>query len=718
MDNPFLLPDETYKRDLNMFRHYCHQAATYLQLRTNKPYDVCLDYVKKQTGPGGKFEFHDPDVEYLVKETEGNRVVRYTTMQGYMKMVSENRHILAATLTAYVHPDIEESDLAGYAAHGLAQRSAYKKQMYKCANAGDELGAELNNNRQKRAKIKINSISGAHGTSSSVLFNQSAHSTLTTTCRSASSNTNASTERFLTGNRHYWSHHIAINNIVSIVGNSDYDAITHAINKWGLVIPTAEQVCELVKRSTDLYWSKYNDVDFIKVKALIHSLTDLQRAAFIYTGDMYSMMLYNEHVIRDLYDHIAVPATEPIDNPKEYIDRLTGDDIALISIVCNDWLNYKKIYDKETVEGPYYGLIGATAKRIIEGTRKYRDLFVAFWLTPNMPPSMAHFPSSIRRTAIASDTDSSIFTNQDWTTWYVGKLDLSPKSCAAAAATTYLCSQITAHVLATMSANLGVADKHLRTFEMKNEYAFNFFSLTTMAKHYFASMNAQEGNVYKKPKWEIKGANLKNSKAPRAILERADELIKEIAAVVMAGEQVELLPILNEIADTEVEIITAIRQGSTDYFSTAQIKSADAYKNGENSNYQHSLLWNEVFAPKYGMVQEPPYDAIKINIDADNPTKTKEWLESMKDRALAKRMEDWMNARGKRHIKTLYLPTTALQQNGVPEEILDLIDVRSMVIAIMRTYYLILETLGYYCLNKNITRLISDDRLRGYGLEK
>lgn len=521
MDNPFLLPNDNYKRDLNMFKHYCHQAATYLSKRTGKDYDICLEYVKKESSKGGKFEFHDPDVEYLVKETEGNRTLKYTTMQGYMQIVSENRHILAATLTAYTHPDIEESDLAGYALHGLAQRSEYKKQMYACGDAGDTLGFDIGNNRQKRAKIKINSISGAHGTSSSVLFNQSAHSTLTTTCRSASSNTNASTERFLTGNRHYWTHHIAINNIMSIVTNSDYAAIQHALDKWQLVIPTVDQVCELIKRSTDLYWSKLNSANFKPIRDLISSLTDIERAAYIYTGDMYSMMLFNEHVIRDLYDHIARPATVPIDDPKKYIDMLSGDDKALIGIVCGEYLNFKKINDKATINGPYYGLIGATAKQILEGTQKYRDLYLAFWLTPNMPPSMAHFPSSIRRTAIASDTDSSIFTSQEWTTWYVGKLDLSKESCAAAAATTYLCSQLTAHALACMSANLGVADRHLRTFEMKNEYAFNFFSLTTMAKHYFASMNAQEGSVYEVPKWEIKGANLKNSKAPRAILEKS-----------------------------------------------------------------------------------------------------------------------------------------------------------------------------------------------------
>ena len=46
MINPFVLPAEKYKRDLNILNHYLKDASTYLSLMTGKPLEECIDYVK------------------------------------------------------------------------------------------------------------------------------------------------------------------------------------------------------------------------------------------------------------------------------------------------------------------------------------------------------------------------------------------------------------------------------------------------------------------------------------------------------------------------------------------------------------------------------------------------------------------------------------------------------------------------------------------------
>ena len=51
---------------------------------------------------------------------------------------------------------------------------------------------------------------------------------------------------------------------------------------------------------------------------------------------------------------------------------------------------------------------------------------------------------------------------------------------------------------------------------MKNEYKFDVFVPTQVAKHYYASIGCQEGNLYKAQEPEIKGVHLKSSNAPPA----------------------------------------------------------------------------------------------------------------------------------------------------------------------------------------------------------
>lgn len=708
-EDPFYLPDDYYYRDLNQIKPYIEDAALYLSIVSGKDLDLCRTYVKKNIGRNGKFPITDPEVTFLHRESPGNRVKKTTTLLQYLRVVTNRRFIMSPTFTSYTHPDEKESLLAKYVTKELGNRSANKKKMFNYQREGNKVLEAIYKNRQQRNKIKCNSLSGAQGTKSSVLVNKTAHSTLTSICRSASSNTNANTERFLTGNRHYWSVNTAINNIVSIVRQSDYQLIRSAIDYFQLTIPTVEDVLWAVKRCTDLYWRDPNDWERIVV--LVSKLTPIQRTAYLYTGDLYNLGRLNRELVRGLFTGLSVldPSRVSLD-PHTAVEALGGDEKALIGIVCQAYLtSYKKgIEDGKLPEDPNYPIIGYKAEEIIHTVKKFGLLIRAFWMTRNIPCSMALFPESIRRSVIASDTDSSIFSTQEWTQWYVGEMAFDQLSFSVSAATTYLCSRLTAHTLCVMSGNMGVAKQHLRMLEMKNEFAFKMFSLTSMGKHYFAAKAAQEGGVFKEYDWEIKGATLKNSKAPKSIMVESDALIEHVAHTVMSGKKIKVLPILQDIANKEHVIRKSILSGSTEYFTTGQIKAAESYKT-ENSPYLQYDMWKEVFAPKYGECPPPPYGAIKVSIDTDTPAKFSEWVKSFTDTELASRLLVWMELKNKSHLTTIYIPITIAQQIGIPTELIDRMNIRSMVHGIMRSYYLILESLGLYVINDNLTRLVSDD---------
>ena len=60
-------------------------------------------------------------------------------------------------------------------------------------------------------------------------------------------------------------------------------------------------------------------------------------------------------------------------------------------------------------------------------------------------------------------------------------------------------------------------------------------------------------------------------------------------------------------------------------------------------------------------------------------------------------------------IKTFYLPKETVEQNGIPSEIMATMNIRDMVAKIMKSFYLLLESLGFFILDKRNSRILSDE---------
>ena len=142
----------------------------------------------------------------------------------------------------------------------------------------------------------------------------------------------------------------------------------------------------------------------------------------------------------------------------------------------------------------------------------------------------------------------------------------------------FLASASITHILAKMSANMGVDKTQIHQYAMKSEFYFPVFSLTSRAKTYFAFMGAQEGQVLPEPELELKGAVLKGSNAPKFIVDGVKDLIVEILETVGKDKNILLLDILKRVANLEKEIFTAIRSGDISFYKTGEIKSDDSYK--------------------------------------------------------------------------------------------------------------------------------------------
>lgn len=728
--NPFVMNAEEYKRDINIMEHYVNDVATMLSISKNKPYDECKQHVLTNLAKGGQFEFVDRRVKFLEREDNGDKVLKVGGLWNYISTAVKNNRLIAPTLTTYIPPSEEESVISRYIIGNIKARGVAKKAMFAAGAVAESLKEEIKHSpdkvelktqlyniettfnikkgEQTNRKLANNGISGAHVSASTPLYNKTAHSTLTSTCRSTSGYGNANNEKFISGNRHYFNHHIVIANIISIINHTDYEKLNKFMSDRSIHYPTYEQTIECIHYSSDLYWYEKNY--FAKVEDLVSKLTPIQRAAFVYTGDFYHFMLHNQDFTKEFIRKLSSKVTGQCEDPMGVINNTPEDHITLAHQICSQETKgigkkYSVIENTDKIH-----TLALTCLNIAKVITEYSDLVKALWVSPNLPASVANFPDSIRRCAVTSDTDSTIFTVQEWVQWYKGKMSFDEEAMSVAAVMIFLASCTITHVLATMSANFGIAKDKLFMIAMKNEFKFDVFVPTQLGKHYYATISCQEGNVKLDRETEIKGVHLKSSNAPKEINTIAESMMVKIMDDVISGNNIDIMYYLKTVADVELSIINSLRKGEPKYLRVGSVKDAASYtKEEELSPYARHLFWNEIFGDKYGIMPDPPYNNLKVPVTTSNKTKCLKWLESLNDKAIVTKFTNWLNRNNKTNINTFYIPIDMLDKHGLIEELIDILDYRRIVRDCCVSFYIVLESLGVYVNGDTVDRLVCDD---------
>jgi hypothetical protein len=318
-------------------------------------------------------------------------------------------------------------------------------------------------------------------------------------------------------------------------------------------------------------------------------------------------------------------------------------------------------------------------------------------------------PSAVRECVLGGDTDSTFYTTQEWIKWYKGDYLFDQTFINICSAVVFLNSATLKHILAMFSTNLGTDPKERHRIEMKNEFRFDVFVPTQLGKHYYADKGCQEGNVFEEPEYEYKGANLISNSAPLEVIKANKENMVSIMNDVKFKGSVDVVKIVENISKVEIGIIKSIGRGEIEYLRTGKIKPAASYKNAEDTAiFKQHLLWNEVFAPKYGRSDEPPYATVKLATTTEKPVDLVNWMAGMKDQELAARLKAWMQTNGKNTMDTFTMPISILSNSGLPEEVKMVVDYRRIVYSACTSMYLVLESLGLF---------ITDARVKNLALE-
>lgn len=705
--NPFNRTASDYVRDINVIEGAINQFAIILSRTYKQSYEEARDYVVDELKNGNK-RFRDPIMRYLQQDENEDRHPAEMKFSAYIKSATRDKLLMAPTFTQILPPDQKESLLSSYIKVNLAKRNAEKKLQLKASNHGDKFRETLHKNNQNNKKILNNAISGNHRSIHSILYDRPVHPILTSCCRIANGSANSNNDRLLTGSRHYYSPDVVLANIASILELSDWDLVKTAVDKHNLHQPTVEETMAVIRRSTDLYWNTSNGLRYII--QFVEQLDGYERAAVCYMGDLYHLAQFNDTVVRNILDSLVNVPTERVENHFEWLNYVDEDTQAQIKVRFPEIVGKEHFWHDDVKAHPDYPLIGSMGKQIYYTLDYYADVINAFLMSKNVPFLISDFPSAVRRAGVGSDTDSAIFTVQDWAIWYNGNDDVTYDNILLSEAMAFIVSETTTHNLATQTINMGVTDeKEVFRLSMKNEYLFPVFMLTSRAKHYAALQKVQEGIIFDKAKLEKKGVELHASNSPEGIRKDLDKMIMDVLTKQEKGEKISLHGMLVHVAEWEHRIYNSIVSGETTYLKAARVKEEDGYtKEAEKSRYMNFMLWSEVFADDYGASLPPPYSALAFSIIPDTKTKTKTWIDEWPNQERAERLRTFMARVGKVYLGEILLPEENVMSYGIPSEILEVIDVRKIVAKAVSPFYLLLESFEFYLQDKDQCKLIMD----------
>lgn len=709
MKNYFCYDDTQYQRDIKPFHNYIDLQAFYLSKLSGKPFEETKAYVIKNIKKDGKHPLHDPKIKFLSKLETRDRKRSICTYSEYIKLVNKHDLIMTPSWAGYIKSNKVLSLYTPYISYRSDVRSAYKKELFLAELKNDKAGIKFNDGMQSSSKIYINNISGASQAPHTINYTASLHQSLTSTCATSTALANLNNEKLIRGNRPYMTYQMTLDNLVVISMKSDYPALKKAMDEFGLVVPTVDNVMECILYSAELYWR--DDEKVAKLRRYVETMTDLERCAFVYVGDMYHIYKFNPEIFKEFFLGFTNRTKDSLslEEAEAEVKDSDSDVEILAKLICAEYLMGKTLKELKEENPAQYGEVAANMRMIKAHMERFKIFIMGFLRPPIVNPggNIRVMKSLVRRAVLTSDTDSTIFTSQYWVKELTGYIGFEKEHYNIGYTISFLVNKTVYHQLALMSANLGFELKDLHIISMKNEYYFPIYSLTNSSKNYFAYKSVREGNIFKKMKLEKKGVELRSAKIPSSVMQYFDKWLMTTMDIIIDKQSITIDELFDIPYKTELMVKDSILNGETMYFQRGQIKDAKSYKVGENAPaLQTHRLWEEIFAPKYGHAPPLPYMCLKVSVDLTTKKKLNAWLDSIKDQALKARAIEFFKKTNTTTLAVINVPALTIGKRPLPEELLTCVNVNKQLNNVTSPFYVVLEAFGYYLRTPDNTNMI------------
>jgi len=699
--NPFKKVLKKYTRDLDIIGNYAKAMAKVLSISTGTDYDKALAFVKSEMHP------KEPRIRALVKTPGGDREKRIIKLTPLLTSTMHKNRYLSPSGVVYENPEVDLAPLAEFQELGMANRSKAKAKKFEALMAGDADGELFYDNTQQGIKVKINTVSGACDSAFNPLYNPSGHTTLSSNGRVVTSYSNATVSRMLMGNRHYLSADILIADIVTSLSAVDIEASNLVVSSRGLYVPSALELADVLITCLRRY--DRSPAGAQKAREFIFALTPEQRAVAAYTADLHTLNRFNPVFTKGLITSLAFPEDMPQEVADAEFENASAEMVIHMGLANYEETRGVKISTAKEKKPEVYKHLSQTAASTAAAVVSNADVFETWFTTDYMNPNIYDYTESLRIGLPLSDTDSTVYSVEEWVINYFGANRFDQAGVAVASSMSYLFSSYLTHVLINLSKQLGVVDRHLELLAMKGEFYIPALAVPLATKHYFMYIAACEGNVYNEYDFEAKGVNLKNSRLPEKVINELNDYMKYVLDVAMDKHGVDMRTLLAKPVEVAKNVVNTTDAGDPSFSATITVQHADSYKGDNNPTYKQHLFWKTAFSDDYGY-EEPPYIAYKLPVKLTKKSEVVDFLNGCEPEFRAK-FERAMELTGKVKFTNIHIPATCLKEGRVPTELIPIIDSKRTEATVTTGFLIALETCGVFRRNKHKTRRLSEERI-------
>lgn len=708
--NPFISEFDEYKPHNGYLDSYFEQIRTVIKKQDPTATDEEIDaFIESEV----KAKMRDPQVRLLSRDFETqDRSVSIVPLSALMAQSKEEDLIMTPSLAFNYPHHVRRSNTGQYITVGLAKRNEQRRLAFEHQFKGNHNEYEHYWSEQNTTKVKNNSLSGTRRSEYTILNLASGHSQLTSGCRMGTSTANLHNEKFISGNRYYYNLDMVEANLAYVMASTDRDMVGKAMTEFNLYVPSEDDILDCIGRSADRYFT-YDARSRERLRRIVSTMDDIDKVSFMYSGDLYHLYQYNKEFVSEFLLSLAHLPEEPIMDPElqDAVMDTEFDIISHASLRCSDIMAGRQVSTVKKEDPNGYGILVATVANVRRVLDKHATMAKAFWVSKIAPSSVGQAAHKRRTVVPISDTDSTIFTVENWVKDLTGTLEISPYTNGVGSTVSLMTALIVRHWMRQLMTNINVPVDYRFALNMTGEYYMPVVALPTVAKHYGYLNAAEDGNVYTKAKLVLKGVNLRNSTWAPPVRKHHAEYVEGFLNDVNNNLPITIASVLDPVYEMEMRIKEDIRKGGVDYLGYVRINDASNYAKPMSSNYMHYDLWENVFAPKYGSAGELPITGLKVPMSLRRPTDLRNYMlflkENFPDTHI--RMEDWLLKSGRRDFTNFTLPYSYMSTNGIPPEIEPFVDVRGIIRGQMSGYYLFLTSFNLHYGDGNDIRLVSDE---------
>lgn len=624
---------------------------------------------------------------------------------------THNTKVISPYGTIYESTDVKISNDKQFMDQLVSARNTAKQKMFKLIEEGKQEEAKLQDFIQALNKIASNSVSGAHGNPKNAMYDPETYNAITSMARHGVMLAYTFAERFLCSNYYFPTYEDAINFVVTNIKACPPKAvIENIVNKYNLEVKWPEDVQQLLLSGMNDYTECTPQME----RNLLSMLTNVpfhQLTFIYYSRNLYNLFSSNKQFFINFFNDIFTmdqhikedSSIVPTD-----IFKLDGDLVQMMTTVFDKFLNGELVKDLPKNNPDKAIKFTILGHQVQEKLNSIKDLVDVFIHSETLIPRIHINKNMFRKAVVVSDTDSIIYTTKDLVTLYLGGTFTyhNTNVYSAHALVTYWLSKSIASMLRLMAISRGaVGEKNIGMLEMKNEYLYPVFIRTNLSKHYVGLMTIREGRVLPKPKMDIKGVGFKSSNVPSITHEFNQKLLTDIINEIAEYTNLYAGEYIARALRYEQAILSSLKSGEFTYFVNAPVKKKEEYKTPNSSIYANYEMWQEVFSEKYGEILLPnKCPLIPLVKNGIKKEKYLNWLQ-IKSPTIFQKLMMYLEKIGKKNITRIPLPVTI---DKVPEEIVPIIDMRSIIYKNMRSTQLTLKSIGVDLGNPKKLPLFSD----------